>query len=114
MRGRRLFAVPRSVGVPIFLQFPDQLVDGRSIDEAERDTAVLALHRMMQPVCLVDALEVALAWNVLERPALMHQPVMKDEVEKAVNRDAERDPGERPPPCFAGEEEQYGNAREHH
>src|SRR5690606_31023372 len=68
---------------------------------------------MMQPVCLVDALEVTFARNVLEGPALVHQPVMEHEVEKAVYRNAETYPGEGPPPRFPGKEQQDGDTCEH-
>jgi len=72
----------------------DRLQVGRlaGVNKAERDAAVTSAHRMVQAVGNVEPLQVAPAWDPVEGPALMHQAIVHQEVEQAVDRHAAANP----------------------
>ena len=75
-----------------------QALDRGRIEKAERDRAVPPLDRMVELVGLVEPLEVTPPRHVVERPALMDEAVVRDEVEQSVDDLADRDPEQRRPP----------------
>src|SRR3989344_677225 len=67
----------------------------RRVEKAEGYAALLAFDRMVQTVRLIQPLEIAVARHVAQRPAVMDQPVMSDEIEKTVGRHPGADPFQR-------------------
>ncbi len=82
------------------------------IEKAEGDAALLALHRMMEPVGLHQALEIAAPRHMAKRPALMGQPVMHEEIEEAVGGHPDAHPQDRAPVVAPQIDEDDGEGRE--
>jgi len=53
---------------------------------------------MVQTVRQIQALKITPARNIAKRPALMHQPVVDDKIERAIERHPGTDPLQRPYP----------------
>jgi len=60
--------------------------------ETKRHAALFAIYRMMKTVRQPEPLQVALARHPVERPALMHQAIMNQKIEYAVERHASANP----------------------
>jgi len=78
----------------------DRLQIGRlaGVDKAEGDAALPAAHRMVQAVGNVEPLQVAPARDPVEGPALVHQTVVYQKVEQAIDRHAAANPLQGPDP----------------
>jgi len=96
------------------LQLALELGHGRRVQEAERHRAVLARHRVVHAVGLVQALEVAAARRVRKGPAPMHQAVVGDEVQGAVGGHAGADPLQRRVAFGAEINQGDGHTGKHH
>ncbi|KIU65268.1 hypothetical protein CRSA0334_06370 [Cronobacter malonaticus ENBT0334] len=69
---------------------------------------------MMQPVRQIEPLQIAPARHIAKWPALVNQPVMHDEVKRAVERHARANPLQRPAPACPKRNKQNRHARKHH
>jgi len=72
------------------------------------------VYGMVHQVRLVQSLEVATPWHQAKRPAMMHQAIMGDEVQRTVRRHARPDPFQRVPASSAKGNEQDRQHGEHH
>jgi len=68
----------------------------------------------MQPVRHIEPLQIAPARHIAKRPALMHQPVMHNKVERAVKRHPRANPLQRPVAARAERDKRYRHASKHH
>jgi len=91
-------------------KLPTQPFDSGYVQKTERHTAFAALHGMMKPMCLVQALEVTFARDHFERPAPVDQAVVGNEIQDTVGRHACAYPLQRVPAGIAQGDE---NDRQH-
>jgi len=98
----------------VCLQLPLERLDRRRVQETEGHRAVLAFHRVVHAVGLVEALQVAAFRHVAEGPAPVHQAVVGNEVQEAIGRHAGADPFERMVAAGAGVDQGDGDAGEDH
>jgi len=89
----------------------DRLQVGRlaGVNKTEGDAALPTAHRVVQAVGDVEPLQVAPARDPVEGPALVHQTVVHEEVEQAIDRHAAANPLQGPDPRRA-----HGNQRDSH